>query len=110
MVDDRCSCRQSGARGPCCPETHPCPKVPSERSQGRSTSARGLDHLGELFADFKVYYNEHRSHQRLGGATPATVYRGQTWKKPDPSAKQVTGPIRLRHFREQRITVYELAA
>lgn len=71
---------------------------------------RGLDHLGALLADFEVYYNEHRSHQRLGGATPATVYRGQTWKKPDRSAKQVTGPIRLRDFREPRITVYELAA
>ncbi len=71
---------------------------------------RGLDHLGELLADFEQYYNEHRGHQRLGGATPAMVYRGQTWQKPGRSAKQVTGPIRLREFREQRITVYELAA
>jgi hypothetical protein len=38
------------------------------------------------------------------------VYHARTWQKPDRSAKQVTGPIRLRHFREQRITVYELAA
>jgi len=51
---------------------------------------RGLDHLGELLADFDVYYNQCRCHRRLDGAT--------------------TGPIRLRHFREQRITVYELAA
>jgi len=71
---------------------------------------RGLDHLGELLADFAEYYNECRGHQRLGGATPAMVYHGRTWRKPDRSAKQVTGPIRLRHFPEQRITVYELAA
>ena len=71
---------------------------------------RGLDHLGQLLADFVVYYNEHRCHQRLGGATPAAIYQGQTWQKPDRSAKRVPGPIRLRHFREQRITVYELAA
>jgi len=71
---------------------------------------RGLDHLGQLLVDFDEYYNEHRCHQRLDGATPATVYRGQTWRKPDRSAKQVTGPIRMRHFPEQRITVYELAA
>jgi putative transposase len=71
---------------------------------------RGLDHLGELLADFKEYYNERRCHQRLGGATPAMVYQGQTWQKPDRSAKQMPGQIRLRHFREQRITVYALAA
>ena len=41
---------------------------------------------------------------------PATVYRRQTWHMPDRSEKQLGGPIRLRHFREQRITVYELAA
>jgi hypothetical protein len=29
---------------------------------------------------------------------------------PGRSAKTLRGPIRLRHFREQRITVYELAA
>ena len=71
---------------------------------------RGLDHLGDLLADFEQYYNEHRCHQHLGGATPAMVYQGQTWQKPDRSAKQMPGQIRLRHFREQRITVYELAA
>ncbi len=70
---------------------------------------RGLAHLGQLLADFQEYYKECRPHQRLSGAKPATVYRGQTWQKPERSAKQVTGPIRLRHFREQRITVYELA-
>jgi hypothetical protein len=64
----------------------------------------------QLLADFEVYYNEHRCHQRLGGATPATVYRGQSWKKPDRSPKRVTGPIRLRHFREQRSALYELTA
>ena len=69
-----------------------------------------LNHLGELLGDFEGYYNEHRCHQRLGSATPATVYRMQTWRKPDRSEKQLTGPIRMRHFREQRITVYELAA
>ena len=71
---------------------------------------RGLDHLGELLADFEQYYNECRCHQRLGGATPAMIWRGQTWRKPDRSAKQIPGPIRMRHFPEQRITVYELAA
>jgi putative transposase len=71
---------------------------------------RGLDHLGELLADFELYYNEHRCHQRLGGATPAVIHQGQTWQKPPRSAKQLPGSIRLRQFREQRITVYELAA
>jgi transposase InsO family protein len=71
---------------------------------------RGLDHLGQVLADFQKYYNECRPHQRLGGALPATVYRGQTWHMPDRSEKQLAGPIRLRHFREQRITIYELAA
>jgi transposase InsO family protein len=71
---------------------------------------RGLEHLGELLADFEVYYNQHRCHQRLHGATPSMLYQGLTWQKPDRSAKRVAGPIRLRHFREQRITIYELAA
>jgi len=71
---------------------------------------RGLGHLAELLADFEVYYNQHRCHQRLQGATPWMMYQGRDWQKPDRSAKRVVGPIRLRHFREQRITVYELAA
>jgi len=71
---------------------------------------RGLDHLGELLADFEVYYNQHRCHQRLGGATPAMIYEGGNWQKPDRLAKTLRCPIRLRHFREQRITIYELAA
>ena len=71
---------------------------------------RDLDHLGQLLANFEEYYNECRCHQRLGGATPATLYQGRIWQKPDHLAKQLAGPIRLRHFREQRITVYELAA
>jgi len=71
---------------------------------------RGLDHLGELLADFEVYYNQHRCHQRLGGATPSMIYAGGNWQKPDRSAKTLRCPIRLRHFREERITVYELAA
>ena len=69
-----------------------------------------LRHVPLALNTRKEYYNECRPHQRLSGAKPATVYRGQTWQKPERSAKQVTGPIRLRHFREQRITVYELAA
>ncbi len=77
---------------------------------GRVPLIRGLDHLGELLADFEVYYNQHRCHQRLGGATPAMIYEGGNWQKPDRSAKTLRCPIRLRHFREQRITVYELAA
>ena len=79
-------------------------------SRALDTYIRGLDHLGELLADFDEYYNEHRCHQRLDGATPAMIYRGQTWQKPGRCAKRVTGPIRLREFVEQRITVYELAA
>ena len=71
---------------------------------------QGLDHLVQLLADFEEYYNECRCHQRLGGATPSMMYEGRNWQKPDRSAKRVAGPIRLRHFREQRITVYELAA
>jgi transposase InsO family protein len=71
---------------------------------------RGLDHLGELLADFEVYYNQCRSHRRLQGATPAMIYQGGHWQKPDRLAKQLAGPIRLRHFRERRITIYELAA
>jgi len=38
------------------------------------------------------------------------IYGGGRWQKPDRSAKTLRRPIRLRHFREQRITVYELAA
>jgi hypothetical protein len=34
----------------------------------------------------------------------------RNWQKPDRFAKPLAGPIRLRHFREQRITIYELAA
>jgi transposase InsO family protein len=71
---------------------------------------RGLEHLDELLADFELYYNQHRCHQRLNGATPSMLYQGETWQKPEQSAKRVAGPIRLRHFREQRITIYELAA
>jgi len=71
---------------------------------------RGLDHLSELLADFELYYNHYRCHRRLEGATPMTVYQGRDWQKPDRSAKTVQGPLRLKHFSEQRITVYELAA
>jgi len=71
---------------------------------------RGLDHLGQLLADFDLYYNQCRCHRRLDGATPSMLYQRQAWQKPDRSAKRVAGPIRLRHFREQRIIVYELAA
>jgi len=76
----------------------------------RVVMIRGLEHLGELLADFEVYYNECRCHQRLSGATPSMMYEGRNWQKPDRSAKRVVCPIRLRHFREQRITIYELAA
>ncbi len=71
---------------------------------------RGLDHLGELLADFELYYNRYRCHRRLRGATPSMIYAGTDWQKPERSAKTLRHPIRLRHFREQRITVYELAA
>jgi putative transposase len=71
---------------------------------------RGLDHLGELLADFETYYNQYRCHRRLGGATPSMIYEGGKWQKPDRSAKTLRCPIRLRHFREQRITTYGLAA
>ena len=48
---------------------------------------RGLDHLGELLADFEVYCNQHRCHQRLGSATPSMIYQGGNWQKPDCVAK-----------------------
>jgi len=38
-----------------------------------------------------------------------TLYGGN-WQKPDRSAKALRRPIRLRHFGEERITLYELAA
>jgi transposase InsO family protein len=38
---------------------------------------RGLDHLGALLAEFEVYYNQYRPHQRLSGATPLMLYQGQ---------------------------------
>jgi len=71
---------------------------------------RGLDHLAGLLTDFEVYYNDHRCHRRFGGATPSMIYEGRNWQKPDRSAKTLRGPVRLRHFAEPRITVYELAA
>jgi hypothetical protein len=71
---------------------------------------RGLDHLGELLADFEMYYSLHRCHRRLSGATPSMVYEGGSWQKPGRSAKTLRHPIRVRHFREQQISVYELAA
>ncbi len=71
---------------------------------------RGLDHLSQLLADFELYYNQYRFQRRLRGATPSMIHTGTNWQKPDRSAKTVRHPIRLQHFREQRITVYELAA
>ena len=71
---------------------------------------RRLDHLGELLAGFERYYNHHRGHRRLGGATPSIIYQGGAWQKPDRSAKTPQHPIRLRYFPEPRVTVYELAA
>jgi len=71
---------------------------------------RGLDHLGKVLADFEEYYNGCRPHQRLGGATPVMRYEGRNWQKPGHMARKLAGPIRLRQFPEQRITVYELAA
>jgi len=38
------------------------------------------------------------------------VYEGRHWEKPERSAKTLQAPIRIRHFAEPRITVYELAA
>jgi transposase InsO family protein len=71
---------------------------------------RGLDHLSGLLADFAAYYNECRGHRRLDGGTPSMVYEGRHWERPERSAKMLQGPIRIRHFAEARITVYELAA
>jgi hypothetical protein len=48
---------------------------------------RGLDHLGELPADFEVYYSPYRCHRRLAGATPSMIYEAGSWQKPDRSAK-----------------------
>jgi transposase InsO family protein len=44
----------------------------------RMVLIRDLDHLGQLLADFELYYNQHRCHQRLNGATPSMLYQGQT--------------------------------
>ncbi len=70
----------------------------------------GLDHLGELPGGCERYYNHHRGHRRLGGATRSIIYQGGAWQKPDRSAKTPQHPIRLRYFPEPRGTVYELAA
>ena len=71
---------------------------------------RGLDHLGQLLADFEEYCSQYRPHRRLQGPTPSMMHEGRNWQKPDRSAKRVVGLIRPRRFREQRITAYELAA
>ena len=71
---------------------------------------RGKDHLSGLLVDFEVYYNCHRCHRRLDGATPSVVYQGHHWQKPDRSAKEIRGRVWVRQFPEPRITVYELAA
>ena len=71
---------------------------------------RGRNHLSELLTDLAVYYNECRGHRRLDGATPLMIYEGGDWEKPERSAKTLQGPIRIRHFAEPRITVYELPA
>jgi hypothetical protein len=70
---------------------------------------RGLGNLGRLVADFQEYCNECRCHQRLG-ARRCRQPTGGAWRKPERSTEQVTGSIRMRHSREQRITVCELAA
>lgn len=58
-----------------------------------------------------MYYNQCRCHRWLRGATPPLLlHQGRTWQKPGRWLKTLVRPIRLRHFCEQRITIYELAA
>lgn len=71
---------------------------------------RGMDHLSGLLENFGMYYNCHRCHRRLGGATPSIIHQGHRWQKPDRSAKEIRGHVRVRQFTEPQITVYELAA
>ena len=71
---------------------------------------RGMDHLTGLLADFEIYYNHYRGHMTLGGATPASVYRGDQWRRPDHAEKSLARPIECRFFPDTRTTAYRLAA
>ena len=71
---------------------------------------RGLEHLSQLLQDCATYYNEFRGHATLGGATPAMIYRGEQWMKPEKSAKKLPPNIEHRVFPDTQITAYRLAA
>ena len=71
---------------------------------------RGLDHLSQLLRDFATYYNYYRGHTHLGGAVPATIHRGERWRKPARSAKKLPRNVERRFFPETHITAYRLAA
>ena len=70
----------------------------------------GLDHLGQLLADFASYYNAWRPHSALRGAVPDLIHAGQQWSVPPKTAKTVPGHIERRFFPETRITAFRLAA
>jgi len=71
---------------------------------------RGLDHLGQLLADFTYYYNSWRPHSTLKGAVPDLIHAGQEWSAPPRTAKTVPAHIERRLFPETRITALRLAA
>ena len=71
---------------------------------------RGMDHLRGLLIDFGIYYNQYRGHMTLDGATPASIHRGQHWRKPDRLAKVLSGTIERRFFPDTRTTAYRMAA
>jgi len=71
---------------------------------------RGLDHLDRLLHDFAIYYNDYRGHATLGGASPAAIYRGEQWSRPEKSAKALPTRIERHVFADTGITAYRLAA
>jgi putative transposase len=76
----------------------------------RVSIIRGADHLEQLLRESAIYYNRHRGHMTLGGATPDVIHRGLEWERPDRSAKTLPARVERRHFAEARVTAFRLAA
>ena len=76
----------------------------------RVPAIKGLDHLGQLLADFACYYNAWRPHTTLNGAVPDLVHAGHQWSVPPKTAKTVPAHIERRFFPETRVTAFRLAA